>query len=40
MGVFARTIAGEVAQIEPRGGHLRHVVEAGGGIVSTEEEVE
>lgn len=38
--MFARTIAREVAQVEPRGGHLRHVVEAGGWIVSTEEEVE
>ena len=30
MGMFAHTIAREVAQVEPRGGHLRHVVEAGG----------
>ena len=28
--MFARTIAREVAQVEPRGGYLRHIVEAGG----------
>lgn len=36
--LFALTIAREVAQVEPRGGDLRHVVEAEGCEFSTDAE--